>query len=106
MITLEASLQWAGSLETKTMKSRLKTKVLVLPVFRRYWLWHAWTDQAAEAAAASKAIPNWREGVGLEEKLQLLGTSLTQRVRLLTEPAEDLQAASQAASVRGPLSGA
>ena len=83
MITFEASLLWAPELKRRTMKSRPKTKVLVLPVFRRYWLWHAWTDQAAEAAAASKAIPNWREGVGLEEKLQLLGTSLTQRVRLL-----------------------
>ncbi len=60
------------------MKSRVK--VLVLPVFRRYWLWHAWTDQAAEAGAA-KTVANWKEGVGLEEKLQLLGTELSQRVR-------------------------
>lgn len=62
------------------MKQRVK--VLVLPIFRRYWLWHAWTDPAAEQAVqAAKALPDWRQGVGLEEKLQLLGTQLSQRVR-------------------------
>jgi hypothetical protein len=52
------------------------TRVLVLPIFRKYWLWHA--DRALVAAApeaAGKALKSWREGRNLEEKLQLLGQS-------------------------------
>lgn len=56
------------------------SRVLLIPIFRRYWLWHAWGGQAATAAAGSAArvaqaqVPRpWREGRNLEEKAQLLG---------------------------------
>ena len=54
------------------------TRALVLPVFRRYWLWHAWQEGGAavgSAASAAAAAParHWREGINLEEKAMLLG---------------------------------
>jgi hypothetical protein len=42
--------------------------VLVIPVFRRYWLWHAWRS----APASSTPPKPWQEGSSLQEKLQLL----------------------------------
>lgn len=43
-------------------------KVLVVPVFRRYWLFHAWRT----AAAASAPPKPWQQGSSLGEQLQLL----------------------------------
>ena len=58
------------------------TKVLMLPIFRHYRLWHAWGEQvmaaAAEGAAKAQArsgaysLRDWRLGRNLEEKAQLL----------------------------------
>jgi len=48
-------------------------RVLVLPLFKRYWLWHAWK----EAAPASSGPPKpWREGGSVHEKLKLLAGSV------------------------------
>lgn len=57
------------------------TRVLLIPIFRRYWLWHAWGSGAAATAAAgsagrvaqAQAVRPWREGRNLEEKAQLVG---------------------------------
>lgn len=55
------------------------TRVLLLPIFRRYWLWHAQrvaATAAADAGAgpkADQALRDWRQGRNLEEKAQLLG---------------------------------
>lgn len=43
-------------------------RVLVLPVFKRYYLWHAWK----EAPVSSTPPKPWREGDSLQEKLKLL----------------------------------
>lgn len=65
------------------------TRALVVPVFRRYWLWHAWQEGGGAAAVvtaggkgagASKPLRDWREGVNLEEKAQLLGQRATRWV--------------------------
>ncbi|EFN57694.1 hypothetical protein CHLNCDRAFT_142893 [Chlorella variabilis] len=70
------------------------TRVLLLPIFRRHWLWHAEGGAAAAAAAAAdvqgkagQALRNWREGRNLEEKVQLLGQRANRWVqrRLWTE---------------------
>jgi hypothetical protein len=55
------------------------TKVLVIPVFRRHWLYHAWQEGGA-AQASSEAL-DWRNGKTAGEKLQLLGLQARQRVR-------------------------
>ena len=58
-------------------------RVLLVPIFRRHWLWYAWGERTAAAAiagagraaaaAAAKPPRNWRQGQNLEEKMQLLG---------------------------------
>ena len=63
------------------------TRVLLVPIFRRYWLWQAWGQRAAAAVggegqrAAHKALRDWREGQNLEEKAQLLGQHFSRWVR-------------------------
>jgi hypothetical protein len=57
-----------------------RTNALVLPIFRRYWLWTAWAEPGA-AAAAQPAARHWRQGATLEEKFQLLGQQISGRVR-------------------------
>lgn len=43
-------------------------RVLVVPVFKRYWLWHAW-----KSAPASSTPPKpWQEGSTVQEKFKLL----------------------------------
>ncbi|KAL3160134.1 hypothetical protein ABBQ32_010907 [Trebouxia sp. C0010 RCD-2024] len=49
-------------------------KILALPIFRRYWLYHAWHDP--QAATVARAAKDWRKGVNLEEKMQLLSEKL------------------------------
>ncbi len=51
-----------------------QVRILTLPVFRRYWLYHAWHDP--QAATVAKNVKNWREGVNLEEKMQLLSEKI------------------------------
>ncbi|KAI7842265.1 hypothetical protein COHA_003906 [Chlorella ohadii] len=55
-------------------------RVLLVPIFRRHWLWYAWGGRTAAAAveagraaaAAVKPPRDWRQGVNLEEKAHLL----------------------------------
>lgn len=69
------------------------TRAIVLPIFRRYWLWHAWQEAGSAAAGASNAgskagaaatssnmLRSWRDGVNIEEKTQLLGQQATRWV--------------------------
>jgi hypothetical protein len=58
----------------------MSVKTLVLPIFRRYWLWHAIRDPTSEIAV-QRAVRNWREGENLEAKFQLLGQKITDKVR-------------------------
>ncbi|KAL4445774.1 hypothetical protein ABPG77_008973 [Micractinium sp. CCAP 211/92] len=70
------------------------TRAIVLPIFRRYWLWHAWQEAGSAAAGASNAgskagaaatssnmLRSWRDGVNIEEKTQLLGQQATRWVQ-------------------------
>lgn len=43
-------------------------KVLVVPVFKRYWLFHAWKTKAPPGAPPKP----WQQGSSLGEQLQLL----------------------------------
>jgi hypothetical protein len=64
------------------------TRVLLVPIFRRYWLWHA--ERAAVAVAADSgagpktdhALRDWRQGRNLEEKAQLLGLTANRWVSM------------------------
>ena len=58
-----------------------QVRILSFPIFRRHWLYHAWQDP--QAATAAKAVKNWRDGVNLEERTQLLSEKLQLWVRLL-----------------------
>ena len=53
-------------------------KIVILPVFRRYWLYHAWETSPSSLAPASAL--NWRKGQNLEEKLTLLSSQISQQV--------------------------
>ena len=62
----------------------MSVRVVTLPVFRHYWLWVAEPGAGAgRAAAASAKVLDWREGVGLDEKVDLMGKILVQRVSRL-----------------------
>ena len=64
------------------MSQQPLTKILAFPIFRRYWLYHAWEEPGA-AAAAAKLIKSWRKGANLEEKLDLLGKQASAKVPIL-----------------------
>lgn len=57
----------------------MSVKILAFPIFRKYWLYHSWSDAAAEAAK-SALVKDWRKGVNLEEKLNLLGKQVSSKV--------------------------
>ena len=44
--------------------------MLVLPVFRRHWLFHAWQTER-QALKSQVALKDWRKGQGLEERISL-----------------------------------
>ncbi|GAX80380.1 hypothetical protein CEUSTIGMA_g7819.t1 [Chlamydomonas eustigma] len=44
------------------------TKVLVLPVYRRTWLLHAWNEATTNQAISA---PDWKTGASLQEKLSM-----------------------------------
>ena len=58
-----------------------QVKILAFPIFRRYWLYHAWQDSSSIAATAS-SVKDWRKGVNLEERLSLLGQQTSTWVRI------------------------
>lgn len=61
------------------MSNRVNT--IIVPIYRRYWLWNAWqTDQAA-AASIKQPIKTWRDGKTLEERFSYLGDQITRKVR-------------------------
>jgi hypothetical protein len=57
-------------------------RILVLPIFRRHWCFHAIEDlQATQRLASEASNIEWRKGANLEEKLSLLGTKISSIVR-------------------------
>ena len=62
------------SLVAFVMSNGVTLQTLVLPIFRRYWLWHAWLDRAA---IPGPPLRRWRDGSTLEERFQILGQSLS-----------------------------
>ena len=69
-------------------------RILVIPVFRRYWCFHAIEDATAAQRLATEATNiEWRKGANLEEKLSLLGTKLSS---IVSQP-------NKAAAVRIPM---
>lgn len=53
-------------------------RILVLPIFRRHWCFHAIEDlQATQRLASEASNIEWRKGANLEEKLSLLGTKIS-----------------------------
>jgi hypothetical protein len=63
------------------MTTAARATVFILPVYRRAWLWHARLDAAAGGAGATAGSaaaprPRWRDGVTLEDKVELAGDQL------------------------------
>jgi hypothetical protein len=50
------------------MAPETAVRVLVVPVFKRYWLWHAWKIAAPVSTTPQKP---WQQGKDLQEKAQL-----------------------------------
>jgi hypothetical protein len=61
------------------MAQQPPVKIVAFPIFRRYWIYHAWQEPAALAAATSSQ-KDWRKGANLEEKLSLLGNQISSKV--------------------------
>lgn len=58
----------------------MKTKVLVVPVYQKHWLWFTFSEATAAEAAAERAV-HWTQGGSLPEKAQLLGKEISYKVR-------------------------
>lgn len=58
----------------------MKVKVLVVPVLRRYWLFHAWK----EVPAHERVTKNWKDAPSLKEKASILLSSLQTKVSYCT----------------------
>lgn len=56
-------------------------KVLVFPIYRNYWLYHAWREEARSAAAAVPPALEWNKGRNLEERVSSFTASLSKKVR-------------------------
>lgn len=60
------------------MSVGVPVRILVIPIFRRYWCFHAIEDaKAAQTLAMEASSIEWRKGANLEEKLSLLGTKVS-----------------------------
>ncbi len=55
-------------------------KVLVFPIYRNYWLYHAWREEARNAAAAVPPALEWNKGRNLEERVSAFTASLSKKV--------------------------
>ena len=62
----------------------IPVKIYVIPVFRRFWCFHAVEDIAAATRIASDAENiAWTKGANLEERVSLLGTKISSIVSSL-----------------------
>jgi hypothetical protein len=62
----------------------LLVQVLVLPVYKRHWMYHAWVESeplllGQGGAAAEEAW--WRQGSTVQDKAAALSTRVTHSVR-------------------------
>lgn len=57
----------------------MRVKVVVVPVYRKHWLYHAWTEAMPQASQAESTI-DWRKGATLGDKVQLLKKNLDYKV--------------------------
>ena len=62
----------------------MKTKVIVLPVYQKHWLWYGYGELSAADIAAQADKRPWTQGATLQEKLALLGKEIGSKVRLAT----------------------
>jgi hypothetical protein len=56
----------------------MRTKILVVPVYQKHWLYHVWTESSA-AEAAERPL-HWTEGASILEKANLYGKELNFKV--------------------------
>lgn len=61
-------------------------RVLVIPIFRHYWLHYGCTAAADALQSSDKAGADWRAGRGIEEKASLWLTATQHTVRRHTAP--------------------
>ncbi len=62
----------------------MRVKVLVIPVYRRHWVYHAWVEQPKDAAfEALLAQPWWRAPGSLQDKLNVLTVQMNGKASLL-----------------------
>ncbi|KAG2424461.1 hypothetical protein HXX76_014513 [Chlamydomonas incerta] len=62
----------------------MKTKVLVVPVYQKHWLWFAYSEATAAEAAAERAV-HWTQGASLPEKAKLLGKEISYKFNAATQ---------------------
>jgi hypothetical protein len=56
-------------------------RVLIFPIYRNYWLYHAWREEAHGAAAAVQPALEWSKGRNLEERVSAFTSSLSKKAR-------------------------
>lgn len=57
-----------------------QVRVLSMPIFRKYWLYHAWQD--ASVPATNTVGKHWRQGATLNERTRLLASSMQTKVSI------------------------
>ncbi|PNW79548.1 hypothetical protein CHLRE_08g358557v5 [Chlamydomonas reinhardtii] len=80
----------------------MKTKVLVVPVYQKHWLWFTFSEATAAEAAAERAV-HWTQGGSLPEKAQLLGKEISYKFNAATQKQWKAMQAAEEGSFRNRL---
>ncbi|KAG2430989.1 hypothetical protein HYH02_013521 [Chlamydomonas schloesseri] len=80
----------------------MKTKVLVVPVYQKHWLWFTFSEATAAEAAAERAV-HWTQGASLPEKAQLLGKEISYKFNNATQKQWKALQAAEEGSFRNRL---
>lgn len=60
----------------------MKAKVVIIPIYQKHWLYHAWSEATAAEAAAERSL-HWTQGTNIQEKASILQKEVGQKVDML-----------------------
>lgn len=67
-----------ASVDAPIIPNAMRVKVLVLPVYRRAWLYHAWVPD--QGGAVAHVGPWYQAGSTVQEKLHVLSSQVNAKV--------------------------
>ncbi|KAJ9521118.1 hypothetical protein QJQ45_022869, partial [Haematococcus lacustris] len=78
----------------------MRVKVLVVPVYRRHWMFHAWVDGTGEQLASKGEAEWWKQGSTLQERASALGAHLNRKLNSTVSQQWQLMEASKEGTFR------